>query len=60
MFRCDNCGGQQPKSTKSFKAVVERRDVEYKDANGKVLGKGWEIVRELTLGGCCRELFPAA
>jgi hypothetical protein len=57
MFRCDNCGGQQPKGAKTSKAVVERRDKVYKDADGKVLGKGWETVRELTLCSECKGLF---
>jgi hypothetical protein len=57
MFKCDNCGGNQPKGVKAERAVVERRDVEYKDEKGALLGKGWEIVRELLLCKVCRKLF---
>jgi len=57
MFQCDNCGGIQAKGVKAQKAVVERRDVVYTDAANKPIGKGWEIVKELTLCGECRGLF---
>jgi hypothetical protein len=56
MFKCDNCGGQQGPGVKTAKAVVERRDKVYEE-DGKVVGKGWEIVRELTLCTECRRLF---
>jgi len=57
MFRCDNCGGQQLPRTKMQHAVVERRDVDYKNEKGDILGKGWEIVKELALCGECHGLF---
>jgi hypothetical protein len=57
LFKCNNCGGQQGKGTKAQKAVVDRRDVTYVDKAGKVIGKGWEIVKELLLCGECRGLF---
>jgi hypothetical protein len=61
MFRCNNCGGVQTKGVKTERAVVERRNVEYteKDKNGKdrVIGRGWEIVKELVLCKICRPLF---
>jgi hypothetical protein len=59
MFKCNNCGGQQAPGVKPQKAVIERRDKVYTDKKDakKIIGKGWEIVRELALCGECRELF---
>ena len=57
MFKCDNCGGQQVAGVKPQRAVLERRDVQYRNAKGEIIGTGWEIVREVDLCGECRGLF---
>ena len=46
MFRCDNCGGQQPKGEKTSLVVTDKRSREYRDKDNRLIATGWEIVSE--------------
>jgi hypothetical protein len=40
---------------KQNKVVVERTEKEYLNANGEVVGNGWEIKKEIVMCKSCRE-----
>jgi hypothetical protein len=49
MFRCEVTGKLSKPGDKMNKIVVEKRDKEYKDPEtGEVIGRGWEIVKEIS------------
>lgn len=53
MFRCQECRCvSKPKET-SYKKIIEVRDKEYFNKNGKT-SYGFEIVKELQVCGTCK------
>lgn len=50
MFKCQIGNHTTKPSEPQVRLVVESRPVEYKDNNGRVIGKGTEIVR--TIAAC--------
>jgi uncharacterized protein YqkB len=59
MFKCGSCRAQQAKGVKTTRLVVERRPKDYTrlDKNGQpvLIGRGWEIVRELLVCPPCAD-----
>lgn len=49
MFKCDMTGKVSKPGEKPVRVVVERREKVYRDDEGRVLGRGWEIAKELTV-----------
>lgn len=55
MFKCEKCGSQSASKEKATKQVIEYREKRYAarpEANDPG-GKGYEIVKEITIGPCC-------
>ncbi len=52
-YRCELCDSVVPPRTSLIRRVVETRIVEYKNAEGKVVGTGTETVKELRLCPKC-------
>lgn len=50
MFICQVCHTVQKAGVKQERVVIEKRYKEYFDKSKQLVGKGWEIVRELV---CC-------
>ena len=49
MFRCQVTGKLSRLGDKMNKIVVEKREKEYKNPEtGEVVGRGWEIVKEIS------------
>jgi hypothetical protein len=55
MFRCDNCNNVTTKGEPMTRRVVKKRDRVYLGLAGSVVGRGWEIVKELGLCPRCVE-----
>lgn len=64
MFKCQKCGANSAPKEKATKQVVQYREVRYasrQNANPRMSGesakdpggKGYEIVKEITIGPCC-------
>ncbi len=53
-FKCDQCNTVQKNGVKPTRAIVETRQVTYKNDEGLV-SHGWEIVREENLCSECYE-----
>jgi hypothetical protein len=50
MFSCEACGRKSERGQKQHRRVVEQRRRQY--------DRGLEIVRELKVGECCKDLPP--
>lgn len=49
MFKCDVTGKTTQPGEPLTRVVVERRERVYRDEDGRIVGQGWEIVRELNV-----------
>lgn len=54
MFKCQECGKYSKPREKAEKKIVEIREKEYTNEFGDVIGKGTEIVKEITVCGSCK------
>ncbi len=53
MFVCQQCGQQVDRRVHAIHLIVEKRDREYTQPDGHI-SRGWEIVREIIVGPCCK------
>jgi hypothetical protein len=53
MFKCGKCGVLTKPGEGATTLVVERRDREYPQPDGEIT-RGWEIVKEILVGPCCK------
>lgn len=55
MFRCGLCDETTKPGEGMTKVVVHTRHKDYRNRHGEVIGHGFETVREIAIGPCCKE-----
>jgi hypothetical protein len=58
MFKCPITKKTSRPGEKPVRVIVERRDREYKNDDGQVIGRGWEIVKEIFVSEEALERHP--
>ncbi len=54
MFKCGKCAKSSEPGEKMSREIVEVRNVSYFDKDGDLIGKGWEIVKEINICPRCK------